>query len=212
MTRLIVVRHGQTVWNLERKYQGHSDIALTDKGLEQARAVAARLAEEPVHAVYASDLSRAFKTAECIAGAHGLTVKLVPELREIKFGEWEGLTYEQITERWPGLLGKLWTTPDELEIPGGETFRQLKERSTAAIGHIVAGHPGQTVAVVAHGGTIGTILCAMLDIHLNHVWRIRQDNTAVNIIDFYEGRPTITLLNCVRHLKAEKDGSLPEVK
>ncbi|WP_094604644.1 Phosphoserine phosphatase 1 [Sporomusa silvacetica DSM 10669] len=200
MTRLIVVRHGQTVWNLERKYQGHSDIALTDKGLRQAEAVGARLADEKIDAVYASDLSRAFKTAECIAAKHSLTVSVVPALREIKFGDWEGLTYEQITAQWPGLLGKLWTTPDELQIPGGESFQQLKERAYAAIEKIVDEHPDQTVVVVAHGGTIGTILCAMLDIHLNHVWNIRQDNTAVNIIEYYEGRPTITLLNCVRHL------------
>lgn len=200
MTRLIVVRHGQTVWNLERKYQGHSDIALTDKGLRQAAAVGARLADEKIDAVYASDLSRAFKTAECIAAKHSLTVRVVPALREIKFGDWEGLTYEQISAQWPGLLGKLWTTPDELQIPGGESFQQLKERAYAAIEKIVAAHPDQTVVVVAHGGTIGTILCAMLDIHLNHVWNIRQDNTAVNIIEYYEGRPTITLLNCVRHL------------
>lgn len=200
MTRLIVVRHGQTVWNLERKYQGHSDIALTDKGLRQAEAVGARLADEKIDAVYASDLSRAFKTAECIAARHNLTVRVVPALREIKFGDWEGLTYEQISAQWPGLLGKLWTTPDELQIPGGESFQQLKERAYAAIEKIVAAHPDQTVVVVAHGGTIGTILCAMLDIHLNHVWNIRQDNTAVNIIEYYEGRPTITLLNCVRHL------------
>lgn len=200
MTRLIVVRHGQTLWNLERKYQGHSDIALTDKGIKQAEAVAARLAEEKIDAVYASDLSRAFKTAACIADKHGLTVNVVPALREIKFGDWEGLTYEQISEQWPGLLGKLWTTPDELQIPGGESFQQLKERAYTAIEKIVAAHPDQTVIVVAHGGTIGTILCAMLDIHLNHVWSIRQDNTAVNIIEYYEGRPTITLLNCARHL------------
>ena len=93
------------------------------------------------------------------------------------------------------------TTPDELQIPGGETFHQLKARAYTAIEKIVADHPDQTVAVVAHGGTIGTILCAVLDIHLNHVWSIRQDNTAVNIIEYYDGRPTITLLNCVSHFK-----------
>ena len=201
MTRLIIVRHGQTIWNLERKYQGHSDIALTEKGLKQAEAVAVRLAAEPVDAVYASDLSRAFKTAECIAAKHNLKVGLVPALREIKFGDWEGLTYEEITARWPGLLGKLWSTPDELEIPGGESFHQLKARAYDAVTKIVAAHPEQTVAIVAHGGTIGTILCAMLNIHLNHVWSIRQDNTAVNIVEYYEGRPTICLLNCIRHLQ-----------
>lgn len=200
MTRLIIVRHGQTLWNLERKYQGHSDIALSETGLKQAEAVAGRLAAEQIDAVYASDLSRAYKTAEYIAAKHHVTVQTLPALREIKFGEWEGLTYEQIAAKWPGLLGKLWTTPDELQIPGGESFHQLKARAYTAVEKIVAQHPEQTVVIVAHGGTIGTILCAMLDIHLNHVWSIRQNNTAVNIIEYYEGRPTITLLNCVRHL------------
>lgn len=201
MTKLIIIRHGQTLWNLERKYQGHSDIALSDKGIKQAEAVAVRFAKEKIDAVYASDLSRAYKTAEYIAVRHNLKVHVTPELREIKFGEWEGLTYDQITARWPGMLGKLWTTPDELEIPGGESFHQLKERAYAAIQKIIKEHSGQTVAVVAHGGTIGTILCAVLDIHLNHVWSIKQDNTAVNIIEYYDGRPVITLLNCVRHLE-----------
>lgn len=200
MSRLIIVRHGQTLWNLAKKYQGHSDIALTDKGLQQAQAVAERLAAEKIDAVYASDLSRAFKTAECIADKHNLQVTSVPALREIKFGEWEGLTYEEISEKWPGMLGKLWTTPDELEIPGGETFYQLKERAYAAIKKIVKDHPEQTVVIVAHGGTIGTIMCAILDIHLNHVWSIRQDNTAVNIVEYHDDRPTIILLNCIRHL------------
>lgn len=200
MTRLIIVRHGQTLWNLAKKYQGHSDIALTDKGLQQAQAVAERLAAEKIDAVYASDLSRAFKTAECIADKHNLQVTSVPALREIKFGEWEGLTYEEISEKWPGMLGKLWTTPDELEIPGGETFYQLKERAYSAIKKNVKDHPEQTVVIVAHGGTIGTIMCAILDIHLNHVWSIRQDNTAVNIVEYHDDRPTIILLNCIRHL------------
>ncbi|MGL5515099.1 MAG: histidine phosphatase family protein, partial [Sporomusa sp.] len=98
MTKLIIVRHGQTLWNLEKKYQGHSDIALSDEGLVQAAAVAERLAAEKIDTVYASDLSRAFKTAEGIAAKHELTVNIVPELREIKFGDWEGLCYEQISE------------------------------------------------------------------------------------------------------------------
>lgn len=200
MTRLIIVRHGQTLWNLEKKYQGHSDIALSDKGLFQADRVAGRLADEKIDAVYASDLSRAFKTAETIAARHNVAVNIVPELREIKFGDWEGLTYEQISERWPGMLDKLWVAPDAVVIPGGETFAQLKERAYEAVKDIVAAHSGQTVVIVAHGGTIGTIICALLDIHLNHVWSIRQDNTAVNIIDYYHGRPMIGLLNCTRHL------------
>ncbi|BBB93280.1 MAG TPA: alpha-ribazole phosphatase [Methylomusa anaerophila] len=200
MTRIILVRHGQTIWNVEKKYQGHSDIGLTETGLHQARQVAEGLTKEEIDAVYASDLSRAYKTAEFIAALRGLQVISVPELREIKFGEWEGLTYDQIMLKWPHIMGKLWACPDEVEIPGGETFRQLKARAHAAMQRIVAAHPEETVVVVSHGGTIRTILCAILDIHLNNIWSIRQDNTAVNIIDYLHGRPVVALVNDIHHL------------
>jgi len=200
MTRLIFVRHGQTIWNLEMKYQGQTDIVLTEKGLLQAKLVSKRLANEPLSAVYSSDLNRAFRTAEAIASTHGLNVIAIPELREISFGEWEGLTYNNINSGWPSIMDKLFTCPDEVRIPGGETFPELKERASSAVQRIVAAHPNETVAVVSHGGTIRTILCAALDIHLNHVWNIKQDNTAVNIVEYYDGRNLVTLVNDTHHL------------
>lgn len=200
MTRVILVRHGQTLWNVEAKYQGHSDIALTSSGLEQAELVAKRLAKEKVAAVYASDLSRAFKTAEIIAVKHNLPVTALSDLREIKFGEWEGLTYGNIYNKWPEVMDKLFTKPDETEIPGGETFRELKERASLSIEKLIAKHPDETIIVVSHGGTIRTLICAALNIHLNYLWSLRQDNTAVNIIDYYENRAIIALLNDTHHL------------
>lgn len=201
MARVILVRHGQTVWNKEMKYQGHTDIALSSDGIEQAQRVAGRLASEPVKAVYASDLSRAYMTAEKIALQHGLTVTTLPALREICFGDWEGMSYNGINEQWPELMEKLYTVPDEVEIPGGETFRELKERAEKAIYHLVEQHNHDTIVVVSHGGTIRTILCAVLNIHLNSVWNIRQDNTAVNIIDFYDNRVMVALVNDTCHLE-----------
>lgn len=201
MTKVILVRHGQTTWNLELKYQGHTDIALTDLGLAQAEQAAERLTQEKVAAIYASDLTRAYRTAEIIATRHNLPVVAMSELREIKFGEWEGLTYDAISEHWPNRMKKLFTHPDEVEIPGGETFRELKERAEKAIAALVARHPDETIIVVSHGGTIRTILCAALNIHLNYVWNIRQDNTAVNIIDYYKERTIVSLVNDTHHLK-----------
>lgn len=200
MTRVILVRHGQTVWNKEAKYQGHTDVALSEDGFEQACKVAARLAKENIAAVYASDLSRALRTAEVIAARHGLPVHSMRELREIKFGEWEGLKYDDISAKWPELMEKLFTHPDEMEIPGGETFQELKVRATKAIEELVARHKDETIAVVSHGGTIRTILCAALNIHLNYVWNIRQDNTAVNIIDYFDHRILVGLVNDTHHL------------
>lgn len=200
MTKVILVRHGQTLWNLQMKYQGHCDVALTDKGIEQARLAGKRLADEKISAVYASDLSRAFKTAECIAQEHNLPVTAIPGLREINFGEWEGLTFEGINSQWTEAMSKLFTHPDEIVIPGGETFRAVKERATTALAQLVARHPDQTIVVVSHGGTIRTVLCAVLNIHLNHLWNIKQDNTAVNMLEYYDEQTMVSLVNDVHHL------------
>ncbi|MEG6585507.1 alpha-ribazole phosphatase [Dendrosporobacter sp. 1207_IL3150] len=200
MTKIILVRHGQTFWNLELKYQGHTDIELTDLGISQAKKVSQRLKDIQVSAIYASDLSRAYKTAEYIAENHKLPVIAVPEFREISFGEWEGLNYNKINEGWPDVMGKLFTHPDEIRIPGGETFRELKERAQRAIDELVAKHNNETIIVVSHGGTIRTLICAALDIHLNRVWNIKQDNTAVNIIEYYPERTMVSLINDNHHL------------
>lgn len=201
MTKIILVRHGETVWNVEMKYQGHSDIALTPKGQEQARKVGARLAREKIDAVYASDLSRAQFTAEQIAKRHNLQVVVVPEFREISFGEWEGLSYNSISTKWPEQMEKFYTLTDELEIPGGETFRQVKARAIEALKRVVNSHPDQTIVIVSHGGTIRTILCAIMNIHLNHLWNIQQANTAVNILNYYDdNKVMVELVNDVHHL------------
>ena len=201
VTKIILIRHGQTNWNFEKKYQGHSNIELSPEGLSQAEKVAARFSDEKIDAVYASDLSRAFKTAELIADSHNLKVKTVPKLREIMFGQWEGLKFEEINARWPGEFEKFWLHPDEAHIPDGESFLQVKERAYEAFMEIVSAHKGETVVVVSHGGTIGAILCAVLDTHIKHVWSIKQENTAVNIIEYPRGKAVISLLNDTNHLK-----------
>lgn len=200
MTRVILVRHGETLWNLEMKYQGHCDVALTEKGIKQAELAANSLAKESISAVYASDLCRAFATAESIANKHNLQVAAIPELREINFGQWEGLTYDNINNQWSDIMAKLFTHPDEIEIPDGETFREVKERATIALSKLIQKHPNETIVVVSHGGTIRTILCAVLNIHLNHLWSIKQDNTAINILEYYDNQALVSLVNSTSHL------------
>ncbi len=207
MTKVILVRHGQTLWNLEMKYQGHCDIALTDKGLRQAELAAERLATEKVSAVYASDLNRAFKTAECIGAKHGLGVTAIPELREINFGDWEGMTFEGISDpansHWSEEMTKVFSHPGEAQIPGGETFHEVKERAMSALNQLVAAHPNQTIVVVSHGGTIRTVLCALLDIHLNNIWKIKQDNTAINMLEYCDDAVFVSLVNDAHHLDGQ---------
>ncbi|MBP2649313.1 MAG: alpha-ribazole phosphatase [Firmicutes bacterium] len=202
MTKVFLVRHGQTVWNKEQRYQGHSDTALSEEGLKQAELTAVRLDRENLAAVYASDLSRAAVTAEIIARHHKETavVVKVPELREINFGQWEGLTYEQINQRWPGKLERLYRAEED-DVPGGESFHGLQTRAVRAIERLVNRHQGQTIAIVSHGGTIRTIIAAAMGLNLKRLWNIRQDNTAVNIIEYYPGMAVVGLVNDIHHLR-----------
>lgn len=122
MTKIIFVRHGQTEWNVLGRYQGQTDIALSPLGIEQAEKLAAHFPVDKVEAVYSSDLVRAMTTARCVADRFGLTVEPRPELRELNFGDWEGLTYDEIVAKWPDALNNFFQHPDVLEIPHGESF------------------------------------------------------------------------------------------
>ena len=147
MTKVVLIRHGQTEWNIAGKYQGQSDVALSDKGIEQARCLAQNFPLEQLDAVYASDLSRALVTAEQVARHFGCVVQPEPSLREMNFGEWEGLTYKQIAAQWPEAMGTFFQRPDMLEIPGGEGFAVVDRDHVGAYG-VVALHPQQVVHAV----------------------------------------------------------------
>ena len=151
MTRILLVRHGETDWNLTRRLQGHSDRPLNETGREQARGLVAELADEELEAVYSSDLLRAQETARIAAEARGLNVTALPELRERHFGSWEGLTDEEIHERFPeevadGVLGD------------GESRDELDRRILRALSRIADEHPDATVLVVSHGGPLRSVL------------------------------------------------------
>ena len=201
MSKLILVRHGETTWNLEMRYQGQTDISLTANGIEQAGKVAQRLADEKIAAVYSSDLSRAFVTAAQIAAVHGLDVLTRRDLREISFGEWEGMTYDSLDLDGGGTGNRLFSHPAEIEIPGGETFFEVQQRMMEALRELAQRHEGQTVVIVSHGAAIRTVLCDVLGMDLNRLWAIRQSNTAVNILEVLPQKVLVSLVNDVHHLR-----------
>lgn len=205
MIRLVLIRHGQTAWNKSGKYQGQSDVALSEEGLEQARCLAEHFPVEKLDAVYASDLSRAMVTAETVAQKFGLEVRPEPAFRELSFGKWEGLTYAEIVAGWPDAMANFLTHPDIMEIPQGESFPQVQQRAMARLKEIVAEHEphDHTVGIFAHGAVLRTILTGIMQMPLSQVWTLSQYNTAVNIVRFDEGRPTVELLNSTAHLAME---------
>jgi broad specificity phosphatase PhoE len=164
--RLIFVRHGETDWNLERIYQGWTDVPLNALGERQARAAARALAARTdltIRAVYASPLQRAWRTAELVAEALGLHPRPLPGVQELHWGDASGLSFAQVAERWPDLQERRRTLGLGFQTPGGESGRAFWERVSAAIEEVVAEHhpaagPDEAVAIVAHGGSIGFAL------------------------------------------------------
>lgn len=187
--KTIFVRHGLTCWNHIRRYQGHTDISLSEDGIKQAYALKKRFSNNHVEAIYSSDLLRAVKTAEIINEAHKLPLLTYPELREINFGIWEGLTFPEIAERYPELVQKWLTTPHLVEIPEGESFSLVQERGMKAMRQIITRQPEGEIIVVAHGVIIATILGGLLEIPLNKLQEYKHDNTAVSIVTL---TPTVT--------------------
>lgn len=170
----------------------------------QARKLAANFPVQDVAAIYASDLNRAMVTAETIAEQFGLPVQAEPAFRELSFGEWEGLTYQQIVGKWEDAMANFLQHPDILEIPGGENFPAVQKRATERLNELIRKHDGQTIVVVAHGAVLRTILTAALHMPLQYLWSIRQFNTAVNIVRYDAGaNPTVELLNSTAHLGHE---------
>lgn len=202
MTKIIFVRHGETEWNIMGKYQGQSDISLTEKGRTQGKLLAKYFPEENLSVIYSSDLSRATETAEYLAKKFNLEVNPEKDFREMNFGEWEGLTYEEIVTKYPEGMKNFMIRPDILKVPNGETFPILQERACKKLYELVQKHAGETIAIVAHGGVLRTMLADALEMPLKNLWRIRQYNTAVSSV-LYGDAPVVEFINNTEHLRKE---------
>jgi len=179
-TRIIAVRHGETAWNVDTRIQGHLDIALNDTGHWQARQVARALADEPLAAVYTSDLQRAHATAQAIAQASGAPLVAEPGLRERRFGELEGRTFAEIEAELPE-QARRWRQRDPHFAPaGGETLVQLRERIAATTHRLAAQHTEQLIVLVAHGGVLDMLyrLATGLDLQAPRTWLVT--NASIN--------------------------------
>lgn len=202
MTRIYFIRHGQTTWNHESKYQGHSDISLSELGVAQAQKLSSYFKSRklPLDLIFSSDLSRAYQTAQELAKAYDLEVKLNDSFREMNFGVWEGLTFKEIQKQYSDLAHKWIIEPEALEIPNGESFFKVKLRAEKALLEIITSYKDKNIAVVSHGGTLRTIFCSLLDIPLTKMWQFKLDNTALSIFEFIKGKPILTLYNSTAHL------------
>ena len=200
MTRVILVRHGETDWNKNARFQGQTDVPLSLVGVEQAQKVGIKLSQEDIDAVYSSDLSRAYQTALAIASHHNLAVQKEPALREINFGQWEGMSRQVIVDDHRDLYQQWLENPMETRTPEGENFIEVQERGLKALLCIAEKHLDETIVIVAHGGLIKSVICAYID---GGFWDFPQGNTAVNILEYRSGKFHFITLNDLSHLDEE---------
>ena len=201
MTRLYLIRHGETVWNTEYRAQGTRDIELSEVGIMQAGLLADRLKNHPIDHVFSSDLNRAYETATILGNCLGLVVEKIGNLREMNFGAWEGLTIEEIKNQYSSHYNVWRNKPTNANIPNGEMLLEVQKRGLKAIHYLINTYRDKNIAVISHGTIIKTILLGILDIDLSNFYKIKQDNTSLNIIDFKNYGPVITTLNDVAHLE-----------
>jgi probable phosphoglycerate mutase len=210
-TTVYLIRHGETDWNLEGRWQGHADVPLNELGLRQARLLGQRLAREGVRfdAIYSSDLARAFQTAWELGAAVKVPVQLLPPLREIDLGAWSGLTYPEIQQRFPAEVALLAQNQD---VPrgGGETMAALRKRVSEAVTAICAHHPGETLALVTHGGCVRALLAHAADSRAHDPFRQfpHIGNTSITVLRVESDGWHTDVVNDMTHLEAAHDPEL----
>jgi len=194
-TWVYLIRHGEVEHAAEGRFFGHTDVALSATGLRQVEALARQLALEPIEAVYASDLTRARQSAAPLAGSRGLDPVVVPALREMAMGRWEGLTFPEIREREPDALARWLANLTTFPFPGGENLEDLRARVMPAFREILDRHAGGRIAVVAHGGPNRVILAEALGLPLGHLLRLAQDYACWSVVEYQADAAILHTLN-----------------
>lgn len=195
-TKLILIRHGETAWNTQKRYCGFKDVCLSAKGKLQAKLLSKRLKAENVNKVYASDRKRALETAKIIF--KDLKVEKIPDLREIHFGCFEGLTYREIMGKYPKVYGRWLKKPFSIRIPRGENLADFRKRVVSALKKIISLNPNKTIAVVCHGGTIGIFLTHILK--TKDFWKNVPHAASLSIFECKNSKIKIGLFNDISHL------------
>lgn len=187
MTRLILIRHGETDWNVQGRWQGHTDIPLNQNGHEQSRQLANDLKNDHIDAIYTSDLQRARQTARLLSEEKGVAIQVDPRLREINLGVWEGLTRPEIEENYLKELEERRIDQFNVAAPEGETGAQVQKRSLAAIGDIMSRHPTGSVAIIAHGYTLAVLRAHFTGVPFERVRELIPANGEIIELDVRDG-------------------------
>jgi broad specificity phosphatase PhoE len=200
--RLLAVRHGETAWSRARRYTGSRDVSLSPEGRRQCTALAHALGSFSPAAVYASPLERARESAAPIAAARGVPVTLQSSFREMSFGDWEGLTRDEVERRFPEDYAVWRSTPERFARPGSEPLAAVAERALRGLDELRSVHRGETVVLVSHGVVTRLIVLAALGLGPERLWSVDASPAGISEIEYRDDWATVHRVNTVAHLEA----------
>ncbi len=201
MIKLYLIRHGETAWNKEHRWQGWTDIELSEEGIKQAELLGERFKNFQIDEIYSSPLKRAYETARPAAEKMGLEIVKMDNFKEINFGYWEGKDSKELTAEYGEEFTKFMSDPENMPFPGDGSFANVEKRVMEGINKILEGKNGKSIAVVSHGGIVRIIIKALLGIEgewFNKTW---IDNTSISLIEIHKNYNLLRVLNDFSHLK-----------
>jgi phosphoserine phosphatase len=200
MTKLILTRHGETAWNVEKVFRGRADVDLNDVGTKQAELLGRYLGSWELEAVYSSPVKRALDTAIIVARYQKVAVRISEGLTDLDFGKWQSLPEREVKRLYPAIFDEWHNNPHKVKMPGGESLDDVTKRTAKVADEVLSRHHGN-VLLVSHRVVIKVLICYLLGLDNSHFWNISQDVAAITIFDYADGHFVLTRHNDTSHLR-----------
>jgi broad specificity phosphatase PhoE len=200
MTELILARHGETVWNVEKIYRGRADVNLDEVGIKQADLLGKYLSSWKLEAIYSSPVKRATDTANIIARYQKIGVQIAEGLVDFDYGEWQSLPEKEVKKLYPALLNEWHNNPHKVRMPAGESLEDVRNRAIEVVNDVLSKYQG-SVVLVSHRVVNKVLICSLLGLDNSHFWNINQDVGGITIFDYVDGRFVLTRHNDTSHLR-----------
>jgi broad specificity phosphatase PhoE len=200
MAKLILARHGETVWNVEKIYRGRTDVNLDEVGIKQAELLGKYLSNWELEAIYSSPLGRALDTANIIARYQKIGVHITEGLVDFDYGKWQSLPEQEVKRLYPTLHNEWHNNPHKVRMPGGESLEDVRMRAVEVVNDVLSKYQGSAV-LVSHRVVSKVLICSLLGLDNSHFWNIKQDVGGITIFNYVDGRFILTKHNDTSHLK-----------
>jgi broad specificity phosphatase PhoE len=200
MVKLILARHGETLWNVEKIYRGRTDVSLDEAGIRQAELLGKYLSNWELEAIYSSPLSRALDTANIIASYQKVSVQVAEGLIDFDYGEWQSMPEQEVKRLYPALLNKWHNNPHNVKMPSGESLEDVRGRAIEVVNDVISKYQG-SVLLVSHRVVNKVLICSLLGLDNSSFWNIKQDVGGITIFNYVDGRFVLTRHNDTSHLK-----------